>query len=88
MDPPSEDFYDPTMDVQDMFARAYNPPVSLNPVPDVDRGGLGMEGFSTPEMPEERQMPIMGPAEPTRLRRISYAVFCLKKKKMKITIQP
>ena len=69
MDPPSEDFYDPTMDVQDMFARAYNPPVSLNPVPDVDRGGLGLEGFSTPEMPEERQMPIMGPAEPTLLQR-------------------
>ena len=47
MDSASEDFDEPTRDVQDMFARAYNPPVSLTPVPDVDRDGLGLEGFST-----------------------------------------
>ena len=74
MDPPCDDFYDPMTEVQEMFARSDAPPVSPSPVPDLDRNGLGAEGFSTPELPEERQMPMMGPPEATLLQRATSSI--------------
>ena len=75
MDPPSEDDYDPTGDIQDMFARAYQPPMAPTPIPDVDRNGLGAEGFEAPALPNEQQMQLpLAPAEPSLLSRATSRV--------------
>src|SRR5660398_222255 len=43
----------------------------------------GINALCLPACPHKRDLSLIHISEPTRLRRISYAVFCLKKKKKK-----